>query len=136
MQQNDTTYKRDLFNLSAHSQGSGTINKVTVYAESRRGASSGYMKIALKSGTTTVEGNEISLLSSYTLHGKEWALNPDTSLAWTWADIDALQIGVALRGFSSSYWGRCTQLYVEVDYTPAEAVPRHGFTCFQNPGVV
>ncbi|GAI20025.1 unnamed protein product, partial [marine sediment metagenome] len=30
-------------------------------------------------------------------YSEEWPLNPDDSEAWEWTDIDALQIGIALK---------------------------------------
>ena len=50
----------------------------------------------------------------------EWVDNPQTGAAWTWNDIDALQIGTKFSSGSSGT-RTCTQVYVEVDYTPAAA---------------
>ena len=54
------------------------------------------------------------------LRSEQWDTNPADSQAWEWADIDALQIGVSLKGggdFPESFHSECTQVYVEVDYT-------------------
>jgi len=116
--ESSTSYKRDLYNLPAHSEGSGTINSITIYFRCRRspGAGVSYAKPSLKSDGTITDGTEVSLSS--TIWGdfsQTWTTNPADSAAWEWADIDALQIGVSLKkGAVSAY---CTQVYVEVDYT-------------------
>lgn len=86
-------------------------------------ATSNFIKIAIKPGPTVTESAEKSLSAYDTWQtvSQEWATNPDTSAAWTWEEIATLQIGVALKGLSSSVgiWPRCTQVYVEVAYTAA-----------------
>lgn len=76
-------------------------------------------KIAIKSGSTIYESAEKSLSATSTWEtiSQEWATNPADSQPWDWSDIDALQIGVGLKASSGGYT-RCTQVYVEVDYTP------------------
>lgn len=123
-----TTYYRDLYNLPAHSEGSGTINHITVYARARNYAtpSQAGLKIAMKSGSTVDEGSEETLTTSYVNYSKQWTTNPDTGSAWTWSEIDSLQIGVTLRGGHTAYYlqTRCTQVWVEVDYTGAGATEK------------
>ncbi|HUV56456.1 MAG TPA: hypothetical protein VMV84_04415, partial [Dehalococcoidales bacterium] len=57
----------------------------------------------------------------YALYSTLYALNPETGLAWTVALINALQPGVDLTNDLVKLWAqpRCTQVYVEVDYTEA-----------------
>ena len=43
-----------------------------------------------------------------------WATNPWTGLPWTWANLDLLQIGVALKG-TGTYYAFCTQVYIIVN---------------------
>jgi len=43
--------------------------------------------------------------------------NPDTDSAWTWDEIDDLEIGVDLKTDDSGDNVYCTQVYVEVSYT-------------------
>jgi hypothetical protein len=126
-----TDYERDLYNIADHSEGGGTISSITVYA---RCYWSGYAEpnqasiaIAIKSGTgngapdTVDEGDEETLATrqAWENFSSEWTVNPATGSAWTWDEIDNLQIGIALR---ESYSGGpadtcCTQVYVEVDYS-------------------
>jgi hypothetical protein len=104
----------DLYNLPDHS-GSGTISKITVYA--RIGATSGleHARIAIKiGGITHYSGNLTTAPATWEDKSYEWANNPSTGVAWTWDDIDALQIGVELTATGDQMV--CTQLYTEIDY--------------------
>jgi hypothetical protein len=122
-------YHRDLYNLSDHSTGSGTINSVTVYTRCRVGAATinqASLKIAIKSGSTVSESPAITMAqaSVYQNDSYQWTTDPNTGSAWTWAAIDALQAGVSLKACDSADGGgpgrtSCTQVYVEVDYTPS-----------------
>lgn len=117
-----TSYQRDLYNLPA-SSGSGTINFIRIYFRVKNyGNSNGCAKPSLKSDSTVTDGTEVSPspLNTWITYSQQWNTNPADGQAWEWADIDALQIGVSLKaGGTSSDAAQCTQVYVEVDYTPA-----------------
>jgi len=111
----------DLFNLPSPS-ASGTINFIKVYAHCKE-SFSGSAKIKIKTGGTEYDnGSSLALTSSWTNYSHQWDTNPATGLAWTWDDIDNLQIGVALGGasYNISY---CTQVYVAVEYLEAPPIP-------------
>ena len=114
-------WQRDLYNIANHSAGSETINSVTVYARCKgiNTISQTSLKIAIKTGGTVYEGNEETVTLSYANYSKQWTTNPNTGSAWTWTEIDALQAGINMREPDSWDKTRCTQVYVEVDYTPA-----------------
>ena len=129
----DTTYvyiysddawsKYDLYNLPSHSIGSGTINSIKIYCVCKEWGVA-YCRIKLKTGGAEYDnGSDLALTSSWVSYSNQWNTNPKTSSAWTWTDIDALQIGVYLKGEAATA-GYCTQVYVEVDYT--EALPQFG----------
>lgn len=84
-------------------------------------ATPNFIKICLKSNTTPTESAEKSLAAFDTWETifQEWADNPADSEAWEWADIDVLQIGVALKEAAEGEYGRCTQVYVEIDFSAA-----------------
>ena len=109
---------RDLYALSDHT-GSGTINKVTAYI---RIANNGGIfcgskgAVSIKADGTAYDGTDNSCIYSWKTYSKEWTTNPSTGLAWTWDEIDALEAGVKLT-YNTKH-ARCTQVYVEVDYTP------------------
>jgi hypothetical protein len=117
-----SAYERDLYNLPSHSEGGGTINSINVYAYCRGATvvNQASLKFALKTGGTAYESAEKTVTLSYASYSNTWTTNPYTGSAWTWDDIDALQIGVVLRSCSGvSAPTRCTQLYVVIDYTPS-----------------
>jgi len=128
-------YLRDLYNIP-FSSGSGTINKVTVYFRCRyKVGGSGYAKASIKSDSTVTDGTEESLTSSYVTYSQEWTNNPADSLAWEWAEIDALQIGVNFKSAGAGADSRCTQVYVEVDYTPPPPPPGTRFEGVKMKGI-
>jgi hypothetical protein len=116
----DNTYRRDLCAIQDHSTGSGTINFVKVYVRCRIGATptQASLKIAVKSGITIAESSEITVTTSYANYSQQWNTNPNTGAAWTWSEIDSLQAGLSIRRSTTSNGTRCTQVYVEVNYTP------------------
>ena len=124
-QDGDTTYvkewasgEKDLYNIANHSVGSGTINFVRLYAWLKRySASQTRMHIGIKSGTTEDWGSEIATTDSWVEHTRQFNTDPDTDIEWSWVKVDALQIGVK-AGEGDWLGGACTQIYVEVDYTP------------------
>jgi len=114
-------YYRDLYDLPA-STGSGTINFIKIYIRARYTNTQGYAKPSLKSGSTTTDGDEITLTNSYVTYSQQWNTNPADGQAWEWTDIDTLQIGVSLRQPTGpSRHTRCTQVYVEVNYNVAKS---------------
>ncbi len=118
---NDTgTYQRDLYAIPNHDpEYFGVIASVKVYVRFRHeGAASAFAKPVIKIGGTVYEGDVYeNTTTAYYNHSHTWATNPATSVAWTWSDIDSLQIGVSLkRGGSGN--SICTQVYVEVAFTP------------------
>ena len=117
------TTNYDLYNLPAHS-GSGVINSVKVYVRCRYTGVGGYTRVKIKTGGTEYDnGSNLALTGSYAYYSYQWDTNPSNAHPWTWAEIDALQIGLALWGGSYGTV-RCTQVYVEVDYTPVVAAGR------------
>lgn len=125
----------DQYNLPAHS-GSGTINSVTVYGRARKTKELGTIYLRLRTHSTNYQSSAIGVTTSYVTYSWQQTTNPNTGLAWTWDEIDALEIGESLNFTCSGPCGlpplqtRCTQTYVEIDYTPAvsDVVTRsHGY---------
>jgi len=126
----DTTYLRtniyewqeDLYNIPDHSTGSGSINYVRVYAVAKSitaGQTTVYTQI--KTNGVEYDGTAYATTTNYVTYSHQWDNNLQTGQPWTWAEIDALQIGVGLRrptgtGGPTGRWTHCTQVYVEVNY--------------------
>ncbi len=121
----DVDYDRDLYNVENHSVGSGTINFIKVYAHvgTNTTPDQNSLKICMKTGGTAYEGPEITIVNGWLLCSKQWDTNPQAERAWSWEDIDALQIGVSVRSAKPGppqYDTHVSQVYVEVDYTPPQ----------------
>jgi len=125
--QSTISYLRDLYNLPAHSVGSGVINSITIYFRIRSGytTTTAYAKPSQKSGATTTDGTEQTVTgTTWTTKSQTYNTNPTTSAAYTWDEIDALQIGIQLKHSNAGFYNsRCTQVYVEVDYTAVTFIP-------------
>jgi len=117
------------FGLPNHTTESGTINSVKVYAVVRvtnLALKDCYVKVGVYSDSTPYYSSEMDISSeSYVTKSETWADNPNSEVAWTWDDIDSLQVLLYLEvGYLAggrppiSCYSHCTQVYVEVDYTP------------------
>jgi hypothetical protein len=115
-------HRLDLYNIPNHTSEAGAINKITVYRRCN-GDSGGNNqdKVAIKTGGTVYYGTTHYEGNNWQTFNDVWALNPKTGVAWTWDDIDALQVGVSLRSDEMGY-SQCTQVYVEVDYAAGVSV--------------
>lgn len=107
-----------LFQLDALPAGVLAISSVKVGWRCRKthAIGSGYVNIGLRTYTVSyyAGGNQFQL-TDYANYEASWAVNPNTGLAWTVAEVNALQ--AQIRGYPGSYRIYCTQVYAEVTYT-------------------
>jgi len=124
--------RRDLYNLPDGIIPDGsTINSVTVYVVVRNVVSGrGVYATTIKTGGVVYDGTlNVPLGTAWNTYSTTYTTNPNTGVAWTISEIDALQIGIKMRGEyyppSEVYIsGRCTQVYVVIDYTPPVVVKK------------
>ena len=116
----------DLYNLPDTSL-TGTINSVTVYGVAKRfQTAGGSFYVALKTGGGVYYGGSNAVTSTWTSYSNAWTTNPQAGGAWTWTQINALQIGI--KGTVGEYWDEvardvsCTQVYVVVNYTAEPSI--------------
>lgn len=139
--------ERDLFQLPNPSniQEGDTINSVKVYYRVRgtKYTSTRAMPVVKTHGTEYQGGTMQSFGTSYETKSYTWTTNPNTGNAWTLQELNNLQAGVeGTRGIGGGFppqfdETRCTQVYIEVDYTPAPPPSesnQHSGTLL-NPGV-
>jgi len=115
-------YRKDLYHVPNHTDETGIIDEIRVYfrVRSSKAGETAYCKAYIKTNSEEFPGYEQSESSeNYTLFYQEWARNPATTNPWTWAEIDALQIGVALKANAEKSNPRCTQVWLEVYYQSA-----------------
>jgi len=114
-----TSYAMDLYNIADSSIGTGTIHKLTVYfcISGDDGGGVGYAKALVKTYGTVYPGSEETQTGkTFDIRSYEWTTNPDTGVAWTWDEINALQIGIELKSGSDFTNAYCTQVYAEISY--------------------
>ncbi|MBA7467459.1 hypothetical protein ES707_02677 [subsurface metagenome] len=129
-----TSVGRITFSFSSFSIIPGsTITQVCVYWRHTKAAGpASTFGPVLKVGGNYYTGTEVSVGTSWTTSdsitvGSQWTQNPKTSSDWTVDDINGIGSN-ALEAFGvhSTYASPnpyCTQVYVEVTYTPAPPVP-------------
>jgi hypothetical protein len=113
----DAAYATDTFTWADPTE-TGSITKITIsHASAYVGSSGVYAKSAIyTSGQTLAYGAERTLTSTYDQYDDDWTTNPWTAAAWTWADLNALEFGVSLKGKAThSAW--CTQVFITIDYS-------------------
>ncbi len=115
----------DTYATEDRTTGTGTINSVTVhYVISKTGDTPTLAGAALiRTHSTVYWGTFYDATLSWVEHTHTWTDNPFTSSAWTWQEVDDLEIGVELDiGTQEDDDVRCTQVWVVVDYTPGPEV--------------
>jgi len=120
------TYEADLYDIPDTGIGDAdTINSVTIYHTSKKVQVGTAIvtngRTILRTHDTNTTGLAIALTTSYVERNEVYVNNPFTGVAWTKAEVNALQIGVSLQfqyvGDTRYSYGRCTQVYVVIDYT-------------------
>ena len=115
-----TAWQRDLYNLSNFTGASGTetITNVIIYFRFASGDAYNVKAMAaLKTNDQVFEGPTITYGSPvFNTESWECPVNPSTSEAWTWEEINALQAGVTARGNAKTKPAIVTQVYVLVNY--------------------
>jgi len=120
--QSGVTNLVDKYNTSGRDGETGTINSITVYAKCKDNGvhNSDIIRTQIWSGSGSSQGAWGDYTTtSYADYSDEYTTSVDTSSAWTWDEVDSLQIGVRLRGYDASSEVRCTQVWAVVDYTLA-----------------
>ena len=118
----------DLYGFPDHSTESETINSVTVKAYAKKiiegtDDNNVTIRMAIDISGTRYFGSANNLTTSTALYSHSYSVNPATSSAWSWTNIDNLLAGDELTSHYidknhniSSY---VYQLWVEVDYGAA-----------------
>lgn len=99
-----TNEKYDLYNIPNHipladGTQTGTINYVQIYNRTKSDGmaqhADGIFKLILTDDACSniYKSSDIDLVTSYNTYNNIWTVNPRTSTAFTWTDIDNLQIG-------------------------------------------
>jgi hypothetical protein len=115
----------DIFGFPNHSTESETINSVTVKAYCKKvvegtDANNVTIRMVIDISGTRYFGSANNLTTSTALYSHTYSVNPATSSAWTWTNIDDLKAGLELTSHrtdkNNNVDSHCYQLWVEVDY--------------------
>ncbi len=112
---NSSSWATDTYQLDDPGVSSGTISSITVYCVARH-TNSGAVKLVIRYGGSSESGSEQSIGGSFETYSETWSTSPFTGSAWTWPEIVSLQAGLELKGMNPAKPGKCTQLWVEVEY--------------------
>lgn len=119
-------WQRDLYNAQDSGVGAGTITSVTVWARIKDAAGGAYtwMRVGVKSGVTAEDSPSMGNAGSpnWVEVSHTWVTNPDTLAAWTWAEIDSMQIGVTTSAPAPREFA-ITQVWAVVDYETVPPLP-------------
>jgi len=117
VESNSAAWKYEAYNLENHT-GSGTINWVRVYVRAKLLSSgTSVVRTLIRTYDANYESGDITLSTSYQNNYTQYDTNPNTGLAWTWAEIDSLQAGASGKT-SGNVNVRMTAVWVIVDYSP------------------
>jgi hypothetical protein len=122
--QNQPEWINDTYNLENHTIETGDINNITIYLCYNHSTMAGpgvpneVKPVIYTNGEYYDSDAAVATGPNYANSSWVHPTNPITSSAWTWDEIDDLEVGVALIGTQSVY-SKCTQVKVEVHYTPS-----------------
>ncbi len=104
--------KKDTY-LTSDGTSTGPIDSVVVYMRVREDDDNAKGRTAIHTNGATYYGTLVDLdgVTSYVNKSTTYVTNPNTSMAWTSSEIDAIQIGIRL------YEARCTQVWAIIYYS-------------------
>jgi len=114
-----SSYKSDLYNIPNHTAETGLIYNVTAYfrIKTAGGGDTAKAKPYFKINGTSYAGTEQSnATTSYVTKSQTYTTSPDTSLAWTWSEIDSLQYGVQVKSTLGAVNNSCADVWLIVTY--------------------
>lgn len=120
------TTLKTMYNL-ADTALAGTINSVTAYARAKVGAGAGAvetLRILWRTYATDYESGDITVSRvAFTDYSEARATNPNTGAAWTWAEVNALQIGARASALAATESITVTEFWIEVTYSVVALAP-------------
>ncbi|GEM_PF-3364000 len=72
--------------------------------------------------------------AAFTNYSQTRATNPNTGSAWTWAEVNALQVGSRASTLGAGEIIQCSEYWIVVDYTPPVPLPDANFTASPTSG--
>tara|TARA_Y100000310_G_scaffold12718_4_gene13109 strand:+ start:1380 stop:3437 length:2058 start_codon:yes stop_codon:yes gene_type:complete len=119
-------YTRDLYTTNNTIVNRGTISSVTIHVVAKETIGDSWVRTAIKTGGVAFDGAETALTGAYETYSTGYSTNPQTTNTWTWAEVDAMQIGVSVRTDGGGSNSRSTQVSATVAYDPTLSVNATG----------
>lgn len=119
------TADRETENLGDTAQ-TGTINSVTAYIRAKAfGLSTSEQAVIVwRSHSTNYESDAISISRvAFTNYSQARTVNPNTTLAWTWDEINALEVGARASTLAGGEEIRVSEIWVVVNYQTSISSP-------------
>lgn len=101
-----STAKRLSVPVANATENYGTIQSITVYCRAKRDGTSATIYVSMYTNSTWYNSSSKTLTTSYTDYVLSYNTNPNTGAAWSWTDLNNLQIGAycaALGGGTIAY---------------------------------
>ena len=111
---------KETLNLADSTTQSGTITSVTVYcrAKTSSGTTDKFVFV-LRTHSSDYESASKFLTTSFAQYNATYTTNPNTSTAWTWADIAALELGARASTLGTGNTVSFSEFWIVVTYTPS-----------------
>jgi len=118
---------KETMNLQNTSQ-TGTIDSITAYMRCVvTGGGGGTEKavIVWRTYNTDYESAAATISrTTFTDYSETRATNPNTTAAWTWAEVNNLQVGARASTLGSGETVNCSEFWISTDYTPPNQAPQ------------
>ena len=131
--QGTTTYQRDLYTLADSGNTTTSINSATIYFRiaiqvDKTVLATPHFKIGgvLYTGT---EQTDATGYTTFVTKSQVYNTSPATSAAWTWNEINNMQVGVSIKTSNIADFAYCSDVWVIVSYnedTPVVSVSATG----------
>lgn len=112
---------------------SSVITNVRLYVSAKGIGETGhqvYLKCSSYVNNNWYDGSINFLTTNFVYYYYDWAVNPNTSIFWTWPQIDSIQcgclVGVSIAPYSGSFYADHT--YITVTYTEREQLGINNMT--------
>jgi len=98
----------------------GTIDSVELHVIARKTSPNitGYLNRYIITHGVDYGTYNATVTTSYVDYTNTWSMNPNTGVAWTWDEVDALTATVGLAVSSPYYYVIVTSIYIKVNFTP------------------
>lgn len=121
----DTSVK-ETENFADTTHSAETINGVTAYMKCVSTGSAGaeYARVLWRVSSTDYESASKSISrSTFTWYSESRAVSPYTSAAWTWTEINAIQVGSRVATLGAEEEMECSEYYISIAYVAPDTTP-------------